>query len=101
MDCHNLVFLKQMNSFDEIHSFSRQIAERYSPEKIIVFGSQARGEAKIDSDVDMLVVMEHTRKNAYMAAEIRSELRPSFPLDLIVRRPSDLDKRLEIGDRFI
>lgn len=85
----------------QIQDFTRAIAARYSPEKIILFGSHARRDAHSDSDVDLLVIMEHPGKNAYLAAEIRSELRPSFPLDLIVRRPSDLIARLRIGDPFI
>ena len=34
-----------------------RIVERFDPERIILFGSAARGEAGPDSDVDLLVVM--------------------------------------------
>jgi predicted DNA-binding transcriptional regulator AlpA len=34
-----------------------RIARRFHPDKIVLFGSQARGEARPDSDVDLLVVM--------------------------------------------
>jgi predicted nucleotidyltransferase len=34
----------------------RRIAERFSPDKIILFGSRARGDACPDSDIDLLVL---------------------------------------------
>jgi predicted nucleotidyltransferase len=40
-----------------IRRFARQVAERFQPEKIILFGSHAYGTPNADSDVDMLVVM--------------------------------------------
>jgi predicted nucleotidyltransferase len=36
-----------------------RIVKRFSPEQVILFGSQARGDAGPDSDVDLLVVMEY------------------------------------------
>ncbi len=35
----------------------RRIVHRFRPERIILFGSHARGDAGPDSDVDLLVVM--------------------------------------------
>ena len=34
----------------------RRIAERFSPDKIILFGSRARADAGSDSDIDLLVL---------------------------------------------
>ena len=36
----------------------RRIRATAEPEKIILFGSQARGEGKKDSDLDLLIVMD-------------------------------------------
>lgn len=49
----------------------------------------------------MLVVMEHERSNAELAAEILIALDPSFPVDLLVRTPSDIAKRLAMNDLFV
>ena len=38
-----------------IRRYARQIAERFQPEKIILFGSHAYGTPHEDSDVDLLV----------------------------------------------
>jgi predicted nucleotidyltransferase len=40
-----------------IRRFARQVAERFQPDKIILFGSYAYGTPHEDSDVDILVVM--------------------------------------------
>jgi hypothetical protein len=40
-----------------IRRFAREVAERFHPEKIILFGSHAYGTPHEDSDVDILVVM--------------------------------------------
>jgi hypothetical protein len=40
----------------EIRRFARQVAERFQPEKIILFGSHAYGTPHADSDVDILVI---------------------------------------------
>ncbi len=42
---------------EEIKKMVELIVERFHPEKIILFGSHARGEAGSDSDIDLLVVM--------------------------------------------
>ena len=36
----------------------RRIVRKFQPEQVILFGSQARGDAGPDSDVDLLVVMD-------------------------------------------
>ena len=83
-----------------IRRFARQIAEKFDPEKIILFGSFAYGDPHRDSDVDLLVVMP-----AY--DEINQSIRiilafdPVFPLDLIVRTPERLRRRLADGDSFL
>ena len=87
-----------MASLAEIERYAERIAREFRPERIILFGSHALGAAREDSDVDLLVVMPHAGKSWDQAAEIRSRLRPNFPLDLLVRSPEKLDERLELGD---
>ena len=45
-----------------IRRFARLIAERFQPDKIILFGSYAYGKPHEESDVDLLVIMR--TKNA-------------------------------------
>lgn len=41
----------------KIELMVERIATRVDPERIVLFGSHARGDARPDSDVDLLVVM--------------------------------------------
>jgi predicted nucleotidyltransferase len=77
-----------------IRRFARQIAERFHPEKIILFGSYAYGKPHVESDVDLLVIMP-ARNVIDQAVRIDQAFEAPFSLDLIVRTP----KQIEIGLR--
>jgi predicted nucleotidyltransferase len=83
-----------------IRDFARQVAERFRPDKIILFGSYAYGTPHDDSDVDILVVMP-ARSQLSMAARIAIAIDPPFPLDIIVRTPEQMKWRLEEHESFL
>jgi predicted nucleotidyltransferase len=61
----------------------RRIAERFSPDKIILFGSCARGDSSHDSDIDLLVLFAEVTDPNRRAAELYASL-TDFP------RPTDI-----------
>jgi len=74
-----------------------RIVEHFDPEKIILFGSSARGDAGPDSDVDLLVVMPVRGSKRKKQLEIRSLLHGiRLAKDIIVSRPEDFDWRKDI-----
>jgi predicted nucleotidyltransferase len=79
----------------------RQIAEKFRPQKIILFGSYARGKPRPESDVDILVVMETPLKEVEQAIKICQQIHYQFGLDLIIRKPKRLAERLKMGDWFL
>jgi predicted nucleotidyltransferase len=83
-----------------IRRYARQIVARFQPEKIILFGSYAYGSAHAESDVDLLVVMP-SANHTTQAIRICRALEPPFPLDLIVRAPEKLSRRLREGNWFL
>ena len=83
-----------------IRDFARRVAERFHPERIILFGSYAYGRPHADSDVDILVVMP-ARNQIDQAVRIELACEPCFPLDIIVRTPENMRWRLEEGDSFL
>ena len=85
----------------EFELFKRVVLAIDMPEKIILFGSQARGTANEDSDVDILVMMEFEGRGMRKSAEIRSSIPHRFPLDLLVRRPDDVAWRISQNDFFL
>jgi predicted nucleotidyltransferase len=82
-----------------IRRFAREVAEKFDPDKIILFGSYAYGTPHEDSDVDILVIMP-TWNQLSTAARIHIAIDPPFPLDIIVRTPKNISWRLEDGDLF-
>jgi predicted nucleotidyltransferase len=78
-----------------------QIARLFKPERIVLFGSYAYGRPTADSDVDLLVVMPFEGKGFRKASEIRSRIDADFPLDLVVRTPKEVSRRLAVGDSFL
>jgi uncharacterized protein len=86
---------------EAIRNFADEIARRYAPEKIILFGSYANGHPTQDSDVDLMVILNHPMRNVEKAIEIDYAIRRPFPLDLFVRRPSDIAQRVAMNDWFI
>jgi len=71
-----------------------RIAERFNPEKIILFGSYARGAATDDSDVDLLIVADTGLPPGERFPAARRVL-ADFPaaFDLIVRTPQEYERR--------
>ncbi len=80
-----------------------EIATRFRPERIVLFGSRAWGEPVADSDVDLLVVMETARRPIEEGVRIRQALGfgPGFPLDVVVRTPDQIRSGLAEGDLFL
>ncbi len=83
-----------------IRRYARQIAKRFHPDKILLFGSYAYGKPHVWSDVDILVVMP-ARSEARKSAEIMLALEAPFSLDLIVRTPRRLRQLLQDEDWFV
>lgn len=85
----------------QIQELARQIAEKFQPEKIILFGSYAYGEPDVDSDLDLLVIMKFTGRRIHQVLEIRKIARGNFPTDIIVRSPDEVVWRYEQCDPLI
>ncbi len=84
-----------------INAFVKRVADEFHPRRVILFGSYAYGEPTPDSDVDLLVVMPHDGPPAVQAAEIRKRIHAGFPMDLVVRSPTEIQRRLTMDDFFI
>ncbi len=87
--------------FDEIKSLANTIIQKFNPDKIILFGSYANGSPASESDVDLLVIVETNKSTWKLSSEIALALDHSFPLDIIVKTPEQIENRLQNGDFFI
>jgi len=84
-----------------IRAVVKQIAEKFQPDQVILFGSYAYGNPRPESDVDLLVIMETRLRNTEQAAQIARALDYHFGLDLLVRSPRQMAERLTLGDFFM
>jgi predicted nucleotidyltransferase len=81
----------------QIDRMVKRIVRKFHPEKIILFGSHARGDAGPDSDVDLLVVLEFDGSKLDKMVEIGVALHDiPVPKDIVVTRPEDFAWRQEI-----
>lgn len=87
----------------DITEWCETVAREFQPDRIILFGSYAHGTPTEDSDVDVLVVMRLARgqRDVRQAAAIRDRVRAPFPMDVIVRSPQQIARRLAQGDGFV
>lgn len=80
-----------------IDKMVRRIVKRFDPEKIILFGSHARGTAHPDSDVDLLIVMPVAGSKRKMQLELRTALHDvRVPKDVIVTTPEEFAWRKDV-----
>lgn len=84
-----------------IRATVKHIAREFNPQKIILFGSYARGKPRPESDVDLLVVMNTKLRENAQAVQICQKINYRFGLDLIVYTPRNLAKRVKLGDSFL
>lgn len=79
-----------------------RIAQRFHPEKIILFGSRARGQARPDSDADLLIIMRVDGSKRQQAVQIDLALeRIPIPIDLVVVTPEEVEKYREVAGTII
>ena len=80
-----------------IREMVRRIVEGFHPDRIVLFGSHARGDAGPDSDVDLLVVMPVEGSKREKQIEIRLALHDiPVPKDIVVITPEELERKRRV-----
>ena len=90
-----------MVAMKDIQDLVDRIARDFHPERVILFGSHARGTPMADSDVDLLVLMPFEGKSFWKSLEILNRVNPRFGVDLLARRPDDTARRYAEHDPLI
>ncbi len=77
-----------------IAAMVHRLVTQFAPERIILFGSHARGTAGPDSDVDLLVILPVTGSKRAKQIEMRIALHDiCVPKDIIVVTPEEVERR--------
>jgi len=85
---------RKRNTSRLVQRMARRIVKQFNPDKVILFGSHARGDAGPDSDVDLLVVMsvEGSKREKRIAIGVAlSDF--GVPLDVVLCTPEELEAR--------
>jgi predicted nucleotidyltransferase len=96
-----LAYRSGVIAWADIQHYCDTIAREFRPQRIVLFGSYASGTPSPDSDVDVLVVMPVNNRRARPSLDIRRRVSAGFPVDILVRAPEDVERRLRSGDSFI
>lgn len=88
-------------AIEVVDRFVAELVRRFEPERVILFGQLVDGSPRAFAEVGLLVEMEFEGLARDQAARIAREVPHDFSLDLLVRRPSDLIRAVEIGNRFL
>lgn len=85
------------NTQSQIRRMVKRIVTRFHPDRVILFGSRARGDARPDSDVDILVVMPTGPAKREAQLDVRSALHDiRMPVDVIVSSPDEYAWRKDV-----
>jgi uncharacterized protein len=80
---------------DRISNITSSIRTLINPERIILFGSHARGVPGGESDIDLLVIDDSGRDKRTVSLEISRALFPrDYGLDLLVESSADLEQKM-------
>lgn len=86
----------------EINDIAQDIVRKFSPEKIVLFGSYAWGNPRPESDVDLFIIKKTKKNKRERQRELRTLLfPPALPLDLLIYTPEETKRRLEMEDFFV
>lgn len=86
-----------MNSEDVVSTMVDRIVGRFQPERVVLFGSRARGDAAEWSDVDLLIVMPDGTDRRQAAIDMHLLLGDMpLPKDIVVTTPDEIARRGQI-----
>ncbi|OGG56310.1 MAG: hypothetical protein A3F84_11145 [Candidatus Handelsmanbacteria bacterium RIFCSPLOWO2_12_FULL_64_10] len=87
---------------EKIQEMVRRIVEGFDPEKVILFGSHARGSAGPDSDVDLLVIKRVVGSRRRERLKIRAALRGvGLAKDVVLATPEEVEKHRNLVGTII
>lgn len=87
-----------------LKAIANRLRESYGAERVLVYGSVARGDQTEDSDIDLLVIAPTTERFYERMGSVQALVRDlghDMPLAPIVLTPEELATRLDHGDQFV
>ena len=84
-------------SADQLASLAERIIDLANPRQVILFGSQARGTAKVDSDIDLLIIGDRSQDANWSRRREIGRIRRGLPgvgvpIDILFFTPDEVAK---------
>ncbi len=89
---------------ERLSAISARLKGEYNANRVIVYGSFAKGETTEDSDIDLLIIAPTQERFFGRMATVRRllrDLRKGLPISPLVLTQEEIDKRIDRGDQFI
>lgn len=72
------------------------------PEKIVLFGSAARGRDGVHSDIDLLIITAHGHRRRELELQISSMAKEyAVTADILIRTPRDIESEARNPNSFL
>src|SRR5262245_21644735 len=101
----HMVTSKDMQEAEHaIQGIIEKLRVSYVPQKVILFGSYASGNARPDSDLDLLIIKNTSERFIDRGVTVRRVLTDPqrlLPLEILVLTPQEVTERLAVGDQFM
>jgi predicted nucleotidyltransferase len=91
------------DQFDkEIQNIVKQLIHLYRPEKVILFGSLAKGKINQGTDIDLFIIKRDVPElGVDRIRQLDTIIKYGLATDFIVYKPEELEHRLKLGDPFV
>lgn len=78
----------------DLQAFRRRISKRYGIQRMILFGSRARGTPHRDSDVDLIIVSPKFKRKSIVdrASPLYMEWNLDLPVDFLCYTPEEFEE---------
>jgi len=86
----------------EVQDIVKQLIRFYKPDKIILFGSLAKGQINQGTDIDLFIIKSDVPEfGVDRIRQLDAIIKYRLATDFIVYKPDELEQRLNLGDPFV
>lgn len=94
-------YMRRNEVVSSIEKLKQQLVAKYSPLKIILFGSAA-GDSEDINDVDLFIVKDDVPVYGVdRISQLYRLMDTDLPVDYLVYRPDEVAERVSLGDPFV